>query len=182
MIPSIDACFKFMDTYEMPSHIRAHSIMVERIASLLATALKKAGVKLSLDKVRAGALMHDIGKPLCIQTGEDHSAKGEEICLLNRLNEIAEIVAEHVVLKDYRPGGPITEKELVYYADKRVNHDTVVSLEVRLQYLLERYGQEKEHLNRAIMKNFERCKELERRIFARLTFGPGDLAKMLQAE
>jgi uncharacterized protein len=182
MIPSIDACFKFMDTYEMPSHIRAHSIMVERIASLLATALEKAGVQLSLEKVRAGALMHDIAKPLCLETGEDHSVKGKEICLLNSLDEIAEIVAEHVVLKDYQAGGPITEKELVYYADKRVNHDSVVSLEVRLQYLLERYGQEKEHLHQAIMRNFDRCKEVERRIFARLAFGPGDLAGMLQAE
>ncbi|MBN1102708.1 MAG: HD domain-containing protein [Deltaproteobacteria bacterium] len=182
MIPSIDACFKFMDTYHMPPHIRAHSIMVEKIATLLAEALEKAGVSLSLEKVRAGALLHDIAKRLCLETGEDHSVKGREICLLNSLDEIAEIVAEHVILKDYRPGGPITEKEIVYYSDKRVNHDTVVSLEKRLQYLLERYGQEKEHLNQAIMRNFERCKELERRIFTRLAFEPGELAGMIQTQ
>jgi uncharacterized protein len=182
MIPSADECFRLMDTYEMPDNIRRHSIMVERIASLIAGRLQKAGLSLSPEKVTAGALMHDIAKSLCLKTGEVHSVKGREICLQHHLDEIADIVAEHVVLKNHRPGGPITEKEIVYYADKRVNHDVVVSLEERLRYLLERYGKEVEHLEQAIMRNFEVCKELERLIFSKLNLNPGDLAGMLQGE
>lgn len=182
MIPSPDTCLSLMDTYEMPSHIRRHSIMVERIACLLAERLRKVGLSLSLEKVKAGALMHDIAKSLCLKTGEGHAVKGREICLQNNLDEIAEIVAEHVVLKNHRPDAPITEKEIVYYADKRVNHDVVVSLEERLQYLLERYGKEMAHLEQAIMRNFEICKEVERLIFSKLNLDPGDLAEMLHSE
>jgi putative nucleotidyltransferase with HDIG domain len=179
MIPSPDICFSLMDTYEMPGNIRRHSIMVERIARLLAEGLRKEGLNLSLEKVTAGALMHDIAKAPCLKTGEVHSLQGRDICLRHNLEEIAEIVAEHVVLKNHRPDGPITEKEIVYYADKRVNHDVVVSLEERLRYLLDRYGKEMEHLEQAIMRNFEICQELERRIFLALDFKPEDLARLL---
>lgn len=181
MIPSPEICFSLMDTYEMPDNIRRHSIMVERIARLLAEGLRKEGLNLSLEKVTAGALMHDIAKAPCLKTGEVHSLQGRDICLRHNLEEIAEIVAEHVVLKNHRPDGPITEKEIVYYADKRVNHDLVVSLEERLRYLLDRYGKEMEHLEQAIMRNFEICQELEKHIFLALDFKPEDLAPLLQS-
>lgn len=179
MIPSASECFKFMDLYDMPPHIRDHSVMVEKVASLLVSALDRIGVKLSAERVKAGALMHDIAKSVCLQTGELHSAKGKEICLQHHLEEIADIVSEHVVLKDYQPWGPIGEKEIVYYADKRVNHDAVVSLEERLQYLLERYAKGEERVILAIRKNFETCKEVEGKIFSRLPFGPESIAERL---
>ncbi|MEW6668432.1 MAG: HD domain-containing protein [Thermodesulfobacteriota bacterium] len=182
MIPSLDICFRLMDTYEMPENIRRHSMMVERIASLITRRLRKAGLGLSPEKVTAGALMHDIAKSLCLKTGEVHSVKGRDICLQNHLDEIADIVAEHVVLNNHRPEGQLTEKEIVYYADKRVNHDIVVSLEDRLRYLLERYAKEVAHLEAAIMRNFQVCKELERSIFSKLDFKPEDLAGVLRRE
>lgn len=180
MIPSEKLCIEFMDIYEMPPHIRNHSIMVERIATILAAALQETGVVLSLEIVRAGALLHDIAKFSCLRSAEDHSAKGREICIRNGLDEIADIVGEHVRMRDHRPECPITEKEIVYYADKRVNHDAVVSLAQRLEYLLERYGRGMQPLSRAIMDNFKVCKEVERKIFARLGFMPEDLDEMVQ--
>jgi putative nucleotidyltransferase with HDIG domain len=182
MIPSAEVCFKLMDAYGMPENIRRHSIMVERIARFIASRLREAGLSLSLETVTAGALMHDIAKGPCLKTGEVHSLKGREICLQNGLHEIAEIVAEHVVLKNPRPDGPITEKEIVYYADKRVNHDIVVSLEERLRYILERYGKEVEHLEQVIQRNFAICKEVERQIFSRLNLEPEDLAEAVQGK
>ncbi len=179
MIPSTSMCLEFMDIYEMPSHIRDHSIMVERIAAILAAALQEAGAILSLEKVRAGALMHDIAKSLCFGSGEDHSAKGKEICIRHGMEEIAEIVGEHVRMRNLLLEGPVTEKEIVYYADKRVNHDSVVSLEKRLEYLIERYGKGSESLSRAIAENFKICKDVERKIFSTLQFGPGDLSEMV---
>lgn len=180
MIPSEKYCIELMSTYEMPPHIRDHSIMVERIATILGGAIQERGVILSLETLRAGALLHDIAKFICIRSGEDHSAKGREICLRNGLDEIAEIVGEHVRMRNHRPEGPITEKEIVYYADKRVNHDVIVSLEQRLDYLLERYGRGIEPLRQAIMENFEVCKRLERKLFAGLGFRPEDLHDMVR--
>jgi putative nucleotidyltransferase with HDIG domain len=171
-----------MEIYEMPAHIRDHSIMVERIAAILTVALQEAGAILSLEKVRAGALMHDIAKSICFGSGEDHSAKGREICIRHGLEEIAEIVGEHVRMRNPLLEGPVTEKEIVYYADKRVNHDAVVSLEERLEYLIERYGKGLEPLSRAIADNFQICRQVERKIFSTLYFTPEDLTLMIRAE
>lgn len=180
MIPSVQQCFALMTKYEMLENIKAHSIVVERIASLMARGLQEAGEKLSLDLVTAGALMHDIAKTRSLKTKEDHSAKGSEICIQNRLAEIAEIVAEHVVLKAFLREGPVLEKEIVYYADKRVNHDTIVSLEERLSYLIRRYGKGDERLIQRMERNFEVCRQVESKLFSKLPFAPKDVAGMIQ--
>ncbi|MEJ2725799.1 MAG: HDIG domain-containing protein [Deltaproteobacteria bacterium] len=179
MIPSAETCFELMDRYGMLDHIKDHSIVVEKVASLIARSLVEAGEKLSLRKVTAGALLHDIAKTLCLGTGQDHAAMGEEICLQNRLDEIAEIVGQHVHLRGYSLTAPVVEKEIVYYADKRVNDSRVVSLEERLNYLLVRYGRNEEVIHRLIKENFELCKELEKKVFAKLAFTPDALPDII---
>ena len=179
MIPTVKECLELMEQYEMLENIRAHSIVVEKIATIIAQGLIETGVDLKLEKISAGALLHDIGKSLCLGTNEDHSAKGEEICMRNHLEEIADIVGEHVVLKNYQPKAAISEKEIIYYADKRVNHDHVVSLEERLEYLLERYGRDTEDIMDRIRENMEMCKDVERKLFERLNFRPDALGEMV---
>lgn len=180
MIPSVKECFKLMEQYGMLDNIRAHSIMVEKIADIIARQHIEAGIDISLEKITAGALLHDIGKTSCLNTSDDHSAKGRDICLQNNLYEIAEIVVEHVRLKNYQPDGEICEKEIVYYADKRVNHDVVVSLEMRLKDLLRRYGKNKELVCRRIRDNFNMCKDVEHKLFTNLRLKPEDLADMVK--
>ena len=175
MIPSVEECLKLMEQYGMLENIKAHSIMVEKIATIIGKGLKDTGSDISLEKIAAGALLHDIGKSLCLNTGDDHEAKGREICLQNHLEEIADIVGEHVRLKDYHLYSPISEKEIVYYADKRVNDDMVVSLEERLSYLLKRYAKNMEHISQRIKENFELCKAVEKKLFAKLSFRPEHL-------
>lgn len=176
MIPSVEECCRFMEEYGMLDNIKAHSLMVERVAHVISLGLLDAGVDLSLEKVTAGALLHDIGKTLCLGTTEDHAAEGRKICLRNDLGEIADIVGEHVRLKAYNLSGSIREKEIVYYADKRVNHDSVVSLEERLHYILKSYGKDQEPLCRRIKKNFSLCSLVEKKLFAKLSFLPAELA------
>jgi len=167
MIPSAEQCYEFMEKYGMMDHIRSHSIVVEKVAMVIARGLRDAGEDLLLEKVTAGALMHDIAKTLCLKSQEDHAVKGEEICLQNHLDEIADIVGEHIKLKGYERETPVSEKEIVYYADKRVNNNAVVNLEKRLAYLLDRYGAHKAHLRQMIRENFELCREVERKLFSR---------------
>lgn len=165
-----------MDKYQMLDHIRAHSIIVEKVARIIARGLQDAGVDISLEKITAGALMHDIGKTPCLNTNEDHSAKGREICLRNDLCEIADIVGEHVLMQNYDLSAVIHEKEIVYYADKRVKHDAIVSLEERLKYIIERYGKNRGHLIQLLRENFDLCGRVEKKLFAKLNFKPEDLA------
>ncbi len=162
----------------MLANIRAHSILVARVAALLVDNIRQPGVSLSMERAVAGALLHDIGKTACLDTEEDHAERGREICLALGMAEIAEIVAQHVILRDTGQA-VFTEEEVVYYADKRVNHDQVVSLEERLAYILERYGRNNARRHQAILLNFSRCKALEARIFARLPFGPDEVTARL---
>ena len=178
-IPGVEDCLNLMEQYHMLPNIKDHSIAVARVAEIITNGLIAAGHDLSLDIVIAGALLHDIGKTSCLDNDEDHAARGCEICLTHNLEPIAAIVAEHVILKNYLPANGFAEKEIVYYADKRVNHDQVVSLEERLAYILGRYGRSNELRCQAIRKNYARCRDLEMRMFSFLGFEPGDISNLL---
>jgi len=178
-IPGVNDCLELMAQYHMLPNIKDHSIVVARVAGVITQGLISAGSAVSLETVIAGALLHDIGKTACLDNDDDHAAKGFEICRAHNLGRIADIVAEHVILKKYAPEQGFTEKEIVYYADKRVNHDQVVNLEERLAYILERYGRNNEVRCRAIRINYARCQDLETRMFSFLKFEPADIPKLL---
>ena len=171
-----------MEKYQMLDNIKAHSLVVANVAHLLARSLLKTGIFISLEKVIAGALLHDIGKTPSLKSGHDHSEIGRQICLDNNLGEIEDIVGEHVRLKNYDLNGGYSEKEIVFYSDKRVNHDGIVSLEDRLAYILERYGRDNEERCRAIKTNFERCKKVEKKLFSKLNFNADRLAELTKDE
>jgi len=168
-----------MEESGMLDNIKAHSIMVEKVANILARKINNAGADISMDRITAGALMHDIGKTSCLNTRDDHAAKGSEICTRNHFEEIAAIVREHVILEAFDPDGDISEKEIIYYADKRINHDKVVSIDERMGDILIRYANGNERLERLIKENFAQAREVEKKLFAVLSFKPEDLAGMI---
>ena len=178
MIPNAEKCISLMNTYGMLDNIKAHSLKVEHVARIIAEGIKKCGINISLEKVTAGALMHDIAKTMCLGSTADHAKRGEEICLENKFFEIAEIVGEHIQLKSFKPESEVTEKEIIYYADKRVNNNEVVTLEKRLEYLIDRYAKNEKALIQRIEDNFRRCREVEKKIFSNLDFSPEDLIEL----
>lgn len=179
MMPRVEECYALMDEFRMLENIRQHSIIVARVAELIASGLVKAGVDIALERIIAGALLHDIGKTICLEQGGDHAQLGREICLQRQLHEVADIVGEHVRLRDFQPRGTISEKEIVYYADKRVNHSSVVTLDERLHYILDRYGGHNSEIYQRIQANFAQCKMVEEKLFARLQYSPDDIAAIL---
>jgi putative nucleotidyltransferase with HDIG domain len=169
-----------MDTYGMLHHIRNHSIIVTGAARIIGQGLRFAGIPVSVKLITAAALMHDIGKTVSLQSGQDHTEVGRQICLENDMAEIADLVAQHVRLAHFRLNGRYSETEVVYYADKRVNHDCIVSLGDRLDYILQRYGQNRDGLRQRIRENFELCKQVESKLFRKLDFGPKSLAEKVR--
>ena len=165
-----------MERYHMLGHIRLHSIVVAKVSHLIARGLRDVGFDISIEKVTAGALLHDIGKTISLGTGDDHARIGRDICMENHLHEIAEIVDQHVLLKNYSIASDYSEKEIVYYSDKRVNHDQIVTLEERENYILDRYGGNASGLRKRIRKNFALCRKVESKLFDRLDFDPGILS------
>ncbi len=180
MVPSVATCLGLMEEYGMLAHIRSHSIMVARVTEVLVDKFKGLGLQLDLDLALAGALLHDIAKTPCLETGCDHARVGGDICRRHGFDEIVSIVAGHVLL-DHDGTGPLREKDLVYYADKRVNHDHVVSLEMRLAYIMERYAANDSRRQAAIMINFAKCRRLEQHLFRDLDFQPAEIADLVTA-
>jgi putative nucleotidyltransferase with HDIG domain len=172
MLPSIGTCMELMKRYGMFENIKTHSFVVARGAHLIARNLTKSGCQISIEKATIGALLHDIGKTIALQSGGDHAEIGKRICLENGMEDLADIVGEHVRLKQRGNDGRFSETEVVYYADKRVNHDRIVTLDERLSYILERYGQNNPMIRERIRDNFRLCKEVELKLFRFLDFTP----------
>jgi len=179
MIPTVAECFRLMDEYGMYDNIRAHSVLVARVAERLACDLAESGAAIVVELVVAAALLHDIAKTPCIVNGGDHAAEGAAICRKHGLGELVDIVGEHVVLADGVCRHHCREKEVVYYADKRVKHDVVVSLDERLRYILKHYGRGDEGLCAKIRRNFEHCHQVEAKLFALLPYRPQDVARLV---
>ena len=179
MIPPMSECIKVMDRYSMLENIKAHSIMVTKVAYILSSLLLETGKDISIKKIVAASLLHDIGKTKALKTGEDHTKIGVNICLENGFYEIADIIAEHVVLKEFHIKPLYNEKEIVYYSDKRVNDDKVVSLDERLSYILRRYGKGDNRMHEAIKRNFELCRKLEENIFKEISLVPEDISLLV---
>ncbi|MCK4837532.1 MAG: HDIG domain-containing protein, partial [Desulfobulbaceae bacterium] len=162
-------------------NIRDHSIIVARISTLLAKEAGRVGLSISMPLVVTAALLHDIGKTACLDNDRDHADLGRDICLEHGFVELAGIVAEHVHLRDnHLP--VLTESEIVFYADKRVTHDRVVSLEARHQYILERYGNKDPDRLAAIRSNCRKWWDIEEALFAILPFEPAEVGGLIDVD
>jgi uncharacterized protein len=161
-IPGPAECEELMAQYSMLPHIAEHSRQVMRVA-LAVTDHLKAEVSVNRDLVMAAALLHDITKTRSLKTREKHAASGGALLRDLGFSSVAEIVEQHVIIQNLNPGSGVEEKEIVYYADKRVMHDTIVSIEERVQDLLVRYGVTGE-VREQIIRNREQMLAVEQKI------------------
>ncbi len=175
-----------MEQFGMYENIKAHSFKVAQVAETIWSGLDKSPHPTSLpDKqlIISGALLHDIAKTPCLEQGCRHSELGEEICLEYNYSEVAEIVKQHVMLAEYdserNQQGIFKAKEIVFYSDKRVMHDQVVSLEDRLEYIIENYSHGKKIIAQQIQENFKVALDLEQSIFSKLQYQPEELTSHL---
>jgi uncharacterized protein len=173
-IPEHEDCLRMLAEMQMPDHIRAHSELVCRVALLLADGLLSAGVDLNRALVDASALLHDITKPRSFNTGENHSRTGGEYLTGLGYPEVGHIIRQHVILDAYFKNSSPDEAEIVNYADKRVLHDRIVSLDNRMDYIVARYAKTPAH-RQWLMEVWEQTSLLEDRLFAYLTFDPSEL-------
>jgi uncharacterized protein len=91
--------------------------------------------------VQAAALLHDIAKTRAIEARElRHDLVGGRMLRELGYDAIAEIVESHVFFIGFDSAGRLEEREIVFYADKRVLHDTIVSVDHRVDDLVQRYG------------------------------------------
>jgi uncharacterized protein len=171
LIPSRTECMELLRQFDMPQHIRRHSLLVAEVALLLAVRLNLNSSRLDLRLIDAAALLHDIGKMTCLKTGENHAVIGAQMLEGIVSPAIARIVEEHISLDSSQVAGPVTESLVVNYADKRVRHDQVVSLEERYHDLIVRYAKAPPQAQ-FLRHKLDLCYALERTIFSHLTIAP----------
>jgi len=161
-IPLREECDKLMALYSMRPHIVNHSIQVMRVCLAITDNLKN-GLAINRDLVIAAALLHDITKTRSLETNERHDITGGELLREMGFTSIAEIVEQHVILQNLNPQERLEEREIIYYADKRVMHDKIVTIEERVHDLLQRYGNT-EQIERLIHQNKKLVLAVERKI------------------
>lgn len=178
-IPSEDECYELMRSYGMLENIFRHSVQVMRVSMALAGALREPSL-IDADLVRSGALLHDIAKTRTINTGEmRHDIIGGRIMRDLGYDEVARIVESHVFFEGFDPRGPLEEREIVFYADKRVMHDRIVSLDDRVDDLVNRYGSTQRIVN-LIIENKQFVLDLEGKLQAHLAAAIGEILSGLQ--
>ncbi|MCP4689828.1 MAG: HDIG domain-containing protein, partial [Desulfobacterales bacterium] len=172
--PSKKQCDALLLEMEMPDHIMAHSSQVRRVALVLVDQLARKGVQLDRDLVEAAAILHDITKLRSFTTGENHAETGGRLLTERGFPEVGAIIRQHVWLDRYPEPDPPGEAGVVNYADKRVRHDEVTTLENRMNYILETYGSSPEYQER-LRWLWKRSVELEDRLFSYVSFPPDEL-------
>ncbi len=161
--PSEEECFRLINEYEMLPNIIDHSVQVKNVTEAIYNGLiDKKNVNIEL--LRASALLHDITKTKAILEKElRHDLTGGELLRSLGYEEIAVIVENHVVFSDFDADGPLLEKEIIYYADKRVMHDKIVNIDTRVSDLVDRYGRT-EKIREMILHNKKFILKLESKI------------------
>ncbi|MCX8116333.1 MAG: HDIG domain-containing protein [Desulfobacterota bacterium] len=181
MIPTREDCLRLMVERGMLGNIFDHSLVVARVALFLSVRLNRKGQRLDLSLVEAAALLHDLTKTECLRTKEDHALTGSRVLKEMGYHRLGEVVAAHIHLSKPMDPYRVSEEEVVNYADKRVRHDQIVSLEERFEDLKGRYG-----MNERAIELLDALKEatfaVERKIFSFLEMDPDRLEAYLCEE
>lgn len=177
-IPTQDECLRLIADFQMLDHIILHSRQVGNVALFLADQLNANKITLNRDLVLAAALLHDITKTRSFATGENHARSGAQLISDLGYPEVGNIIGQHVHLRRLDLDLPPNEAEVVNYADKRVLHENVVSLDERMDYIVERYGSTPVHLKR-IRKLWKETCRLEQKLFGYLKIKAGELSDNL---
>ncbi|MFQ6124003.1 MAG: HD domain-containing protein [Candidatus Heimdallarchaeota archaeon] len=136
-IPTKEECIQILTKNKVPENIIQHSKVVANLAVKIATKLQKHGINVNIALTMAGALLHDVKR-----LSQNHSLSGARFLEDAGFLHIAEIVRRHG-LKDLHLGvRPQTiEEKIVFYADKQVNEDRIVSIRERIDLLKARFPQ-----------------------------------------
>lgn len=178
MTPPFEALYR---TYHTPENIVAHMQLVAKIAVIIAHARQSVGDTINVGLVEAAAKLHDLVRlkeqwvylPSTISTPLPH-AEINYLLLKDHYPEVAATIRPHSLMTILTPQ-PFAnlEQKVVYYADKRVNHATIVSLSERLHLGRTRWGVNA--TNDHSLELMTKLSALEQELFSQLTIEPDQI-------
>ncbi|MFT4303639.1 MAG: HDIG domain-containing metalloprotein [Candidatus Woesearchaeota archaeon] len=169
-----EQCILLLKENDISKKIFLHSRKVNAVAKLIASKLINKGVDINYDLVDNASLLHDIKKEYCLKNDRDEFHEEDGALLLKKLGfpNIGNVIFNHRTDQIIRKEGLTDwESKIVYYADKRVQHDTIVSINQRINDGKIRYP----HLINLIDQIIDPLIELEKQIFKNLDIKPEDI-------
>jgi hypothetical protein len=158
-LPTQDECRALIRQCYVPAHILRHSEAAAKVGVFLAHRLVEQGLEVDVDLVEQACLLHDLfrvcdfpledfrwfeqpvteeDKARWRQLKNDHGHRRHEDAadafLRDRYPVLAATIRKHryTALIDPKDCPRSWEEKLVYYADKRAMHETIVPLQKRL--------------------------------------------------
>lgn len=159
--------FQLLQKFATPRHVVLHSQGVAKVSMDLARKIQKRGKIVNLDHVYSAAMLHDLVRVCDMRNfdpnnfpypatssekermkavrekwhGKNHADAACEILTELGESEIGEIIRRHnfLCILDPKDAPRTLEEKIVYYADKRVSHEKIVSLSERLSEGKKRY-------------------------------------------
>lgn len=161
----------FFDRYAYPDWLRAHSLLVGRIAETLVAA--RGDAKSAARDIALAGYLHDIGRsPLVADDAREHNELSALILAAEGLAGAVEPARRHAIYTVLDPAtAPATlADKIVYVADRRGGM-RVEPVDVRARDTARRHPQFAADIERAIPT----AKALEHEVFAGLPFAPEEL-------
>jgi len=161
----------FFDRYAYPDWLRAHSLLVGRIAETLVAA--RGGFGLEAREIALAGYLHDIGKsPLVAGDAREHNELSALILAAEGLAGAVDPARRHAIytVLDLATAPATLADRIVYVADRRGGL-RVESVEVRARGTAERHPGFAVEIERALPL----AKALESEVFSGLPFGPDEL-------
>jgi uncharacterized protein len=206
-LPSHDECLAMIRECHVPVHIMKHAEAVAKLGVFLAERLQDKGVDVDIALVERACLLHDLfricdcpledfswfeqsvteqdivkWRRLKAEHGQRRHEEAADAFLKDKYPVLAATIRKHrytaVIDEDDLPES--WEEKLVYYADKRAMHDTIVPLKDRLEdahkrsaFLLTKAGKPRRvDMEKKVDTQIFR---LEEEIFSRIGLDPDDV-------
>lgn len=170
-IPSRLACEQLLlERFAADSPVALHCRAVGHLALLLAQKMNDCGSRLDTALIEAAALLHDLAK------GEaDHAAVAAKMLRGMGYCAVADLVALHMDLPP-RADNAVHAADLLFLADKLLEVNRFVPLEIRYHRQLERHADDL-RIQANITRRFESAWTIQRRVESLLG---GSIAALLQ--
>ncbi|MBN2127255.1 MAG: HDIG domain-containing protein [Candidatus Diapherotrites archaeon] len=168
-IPSFREALELLKEFSVPENVVKHSKQVNNVALFIGKKLKEKGFKVNMHLLGASALLHDVAKHSTPQSKEKrHSIEGAELIESKGFPLIGKIIAEHGTDEILKPK-PFCciESKILFYADKRVKSDKIVSLKERFDYLFEKYGSISNEVHETLEECYPKIMKLEEDLIKR---------------
>lgn len=155
--PGKQECLDIMVRHQVPEHIIRHCEEVEKVARLIYNEIKSHGVHLDGDALFAAALLHDIARK-----EKKHALVGAELIKKIGYGFVGELIASHMDI-EVCANEPVTEKEILYLADKLVKGERVCRIDERFRQDLKVKGNNPEAVEK-IFKRWQAVKTITKKI------------------